>query len=332
MSKGINFDTQRLMNDISSIVGDLGFSDGITLERGLYYLAVALLMWKATTVAVKALTSGGEQPINFELLNPVITSTLLIALYPYMYSYFQSGINAVLAYYDGVNFKAAEAKNEFATYIARIRTAQSEIDEGFSVDIVSKTIREAKNDLFNSTLDGIYEVMKTIDSGILYIFGFVAFLWLVVLKLSAPLVLVLRLFKPTESSLFLWVKNFISVSLWIPFASLVLTIANKVMINQISDMMVGFNERLSVGAFEMQLLLALYLTIIAVMLIFIIIKIVLITKVPQMIASFVGNTSSDGGFGMGFMAISFGKEAATAVATKGASLAGKAGGAEKLKK
>lgn len=179
--------------------------------------------------------------------------------------------------------------------------------------------------VFNWFMKFIYGI----DALLLSAFYLVQWVWLRVLAMGAPIALVISAFSGGWSNLITWAKTYVSTSLWYFVAVYCVNLVNYVQVavsknviksvQDYSDKMVG---DLSFAA-NLSQLGGVIIILIITGLLFLCVKIILIGKVPAMIASFIsgGNASAEG-FSSGFAPISAVRGAASvgfAAATGGAS-------------
>lgn len=230
---------------------------------------------------------------------------------------------------------------------------------------VQEFIQEAKQDIEGNSswinLDKLEEIairIKYLDEFIMYsilswcmkvvsffdtllLAGFFVFqwIWLKILAMGAPIALVISALSGGWSNLITWGKTYVSTSLWYVVASYCVDLVNliqaRVSVNFIStvqkatDTVAAIDPALGMTA-SIGSMLSLITQLFVLSLLFFILKLILIGKVPAMISSFIsgGNAAAEG-FSGGFAPLSAARGAAGvgfAAATGGASAVGQVGG------
>ncbi len=187
----------------------------------------------------------------------------------------------------------------------------------------------AYDDHMELIFDVFYSFLTSIDYFIYMCFAIISAIWLKILGLGGAIAFTLSLVSGGWSVFISWIKTYISVSLWTVVAGLVLTLVNSLgteivdyYMQDYADMMLIKNLTLENYIASVAVSTKMILDLIVISLVIIIVKSILISKVPAMINAMVtGGGSAGGGLAAAFIPISVAKNITQAAATGGSSLA-----------
>lgn len=160
-------------------------------------------------------------------------------------------------------------------------------------------------------------ISVSIDELVMTLFYGYSQIILTLLKMTGIIALILS-FTGQFDSFKTWLKNFISVKLWLVIAFMVFYMVDQLYIYYIQISNIVFSAIPDASLFGMMV------QQIAIFTAFGILKLVLMFKVPQIVSMFIGSSSGSGGvFGVMFAPVKIGMEAGKAAATGGKSMVSK---------
>lgn len=336
-----------IKESISSYLPELSFQDPIGgVLLGVCHLAI---FYYAGNAVIQNVLRGGES-FSFDIIRKPFFFIIILNAWPYIAD-FVFGMSEILL--DVVSSDqnelvqiSNEALNGFSTITANmegnLNAAQAANTSVLDPSGLTGAIEYLDDFMILKTIQSVFELFKFIDAGIILCFYVVAAIWTFLIKVGGPIALTIYIVTGSSNTIINWAKSLVSVVLWVPVGSFIIGLLNSIMVklvkdlvfyssntlNSISDMSGSERELLdpTLGAkFVTTLLLAT-----SIFLLFVILKIILLGKTPQIISTWVGGgSSSGGGLAAAFLAVSAVKSVGSKAASAGAAVATK--GVSKLK-
>ena len=330
---------------INKAIDRVAFEYNFTV--GLYYFCMLVIVFYIAKIAIDALISGGEPFRLSDLKKPLFIMGMVIA-FPFLENGVRNFGADAFQYQISVNQEKLQGENEkvYADALANRKEIKKQI-----LKIKKKHAKElgvwdrmvfymsnADDDLMESVFDNFYSFLTSIDYFIYICFAIVSAIWLKILGLGGAIAFTMSLISGGWNVFISWIKTYISVSLWVVVAGLVLTLVNSIgteivdyFMQDYANMMIIKNLSIDNYVASVAVSSSMILDLIVISLVLIIVKLILISKVPAMINAMIpGGGSAGSGLSAAFVPISIAKNVTQAVATSGASVAGKA--AKGLKK
>jgi len=327
--------------DLSGIIDLINaVLSGYELTKELHYYLAGLcglvVIWHFSSVTIKNLLRGGEG-FSFEIYAKPIFYLIMISAWPLLYGFIEdasNGIGEVVAEQQQQVYNANE--NVYAQIDQKIEKLEKQFDiadaqnysenEGFFSEI-KYTLSSLDKKIALWLIKLSYNIASIFDSFVYVCFYFFTKLWLKITLLGGGIAFTVSLLTGGWTVLINWAKTVLSISLWIPVASLLLTIINSVLLKITQGLTLPVLD-ITNSPINAMTHITYYLILFTVLLfVFAGFKLIILAKVPSLINSWIGGGSGMGsGFGMSFIPFAVGTSAvrstvgvATSVATKGAS-------------
>lgn len=313
---------------------------GLALYGILYSLCGMVFIWQMSSIAIKNLLRVGEFSWD-EFRKPGLL-LLILAGWGVLDNFVRSTLSPAIAGY--VEQEQLGFVNKQDKLLADFDIMQKKLDE-FNSEKQSKTDEDSKwydftglkeiairikyldEFLILSVITGILKLMSLFDL-ILYLgFDMIAKVWLKIVGMGGAIALTVSAFTGGWSPLINWAKTYVSVSLWLPVSAYIVNLVNMILVSVMTSIYdvnaVNNMTANEIFAFQtnMSMLLLLATQSLGIVLWGLIVKLILLGKVPNMISGWIsGGGSASGGFSAAFVPLSAGKQVAGAVASKGTSL------------
>lgn len=315
---------------------------GLRLYGILYSLCGLVFVWQMSSIAIKHLLRAGEGGFSWDEFRKPGLLLIILAGWGVLDNFVRSTLSPAIAGY--VEQEQLGFVNKQDKLLADFDIMQKKLDE-FNSEKQSKTDEDAKwydftglkeiairikyldEFLILSVITGILKVMSLFDL-ILYLgFDVIAKIWLKIVGMGGAIALTVSAFTGGWSPLINWAKTYVSVALWLPVSAYIINLVNMVLVsvmtsiydvNSVSSMTA--NEILGFQT-NMAMLISLASQSFGIVFWGLIVKLILLGKVPNMISGWIsGGSSAGSGFSAAFIPVSAGKQVGTAVASKGTSL------------
>lgn len=286
------------------------------IYESMKYLGIAIIFAMALKTALEVVSSGGTRPLEpyKDIVLPLIYLGVLffwldiLSLIETLILYIRESIN------NGVtlgNVTGREKFNEIMDALMAKSNAKSLAEKIITLDTTS---------VFPIRI-WIYQMLQSLglfidQIALTFFYGFSQTI-LVLLKLTGIIAVVLS-FTGKINSFITWIKNFISVHLWLVMAYMVFFIVDQLYVIFIRE------ENLILSGVPDSVLNSLIGHQLFVFIGFGILKLVLMFKVPHIVSMFIGSSSGGSGmFGVMFAPVKIGMDGAKAAASGGKSLVSK---------
>lgn len=343
---------------VDGVLGDITWT--VQLSYFLSALCGFVILYHFGKIAIENLVKGGE-PFVFSKLKTPFFFMIMLAGWTTLHGFIEFGIevfqnevftNADMLYEQNANVYA-ELDGGIETINRRIEQKEDfdrmQNDSFFSVPGVSEI------GYWFSTIDDriilqftawAFDLVSQLDYMLYMMFYIVSKLWLKIIAFGAPIAFAASILMGGWSVLMNWIKNYLSVALWLPIAGMILQILNSILLEILTAMSTGMTTRIS-GLTSEKLsvvdpttlisdMLGLVVQLLVVIVVFFALKIIVLAKVPAIVSTMVqAGQGLAGGFGMAFVPVNIAKTAASTAAiasTGGASAAAGAMAAGGLKK
>lgn len=306
----------------------------------LYSLCGFAFIWQMSSIAVKNLLRAGEGFSWDELRKPGLLLLILVG-WGVLDNFVRTTVAPAIAGY--VEQEQLGFVNKQDKLLDDFDIMQKKLDE-FNSEKEAKTNEDANwydftgltevairikyldEFLILSVMTGILKIMSLCDLILFLGFDVIAKVWLKIVGMGGAIALTVSAFTGGWSPLINWAKTYVSVALWLPVSAYVINLINMILVsvmtsvydvNSVNNMT---NEMLGFQA-NMGMLISLASQSVGIVFWGLVVKLILLGKVPNMISGWIsGGGSAGGGFGAAFIPISASKQVGTAVASKGASL------------
>lgn len=312
------------LESILSIIDEAlnGFVIDNKLDQILSILCSMAVIFHFSKIVVQNLLRGGEG-FSFEVLKAPVFYLIMIAAWPQVSLFIldasngiaetvvqkqkyitQNNQNSYVKIDDMIN--AIESKNKEINQ--SINTENSSLDFGF--ESVGNDIK-AFSDKIGLRFAKMFLTLSTVIDGFVYVcFYFISKMWLKFVLFGGSIAFTISILTGGWTNLIHWAKTVVNVSLWIPVAALMMQLINSIMVKVFeglnsnidgvaSEIGNGMSTVLVLSKFLDTLLLLLGVTII-----FIGLKIIMLSKVPAIIGTWItGGGGASSGFAMGFIPV-----------------------------
>lgn len=315
---------------------------GDTLDEGLVLLCEVVVAFYFIRFFIINIYNGGE-PFFWKDLRRPFFYMICIAGWSYIFDFINIALNGIVDYAYGnsnelknLNKDVVSSLNTFSKGLEDKKLIQESLQNTKKLGIferIWRSVNEFDDKLIMEISSWGYYLAGLLDQALFYVFYMVAEVWKRILAMSGPIAFTVSLFSGGWTVLINWAKNLLSVSLWLPFAALIMSLIDSIMLAVIKSTSKPLLTKLGVAsdevlnAFFLEEALSALLQMLVLVVVFSIIKIIFLGKVPAMIASVVSGGNASGGgfaaafipFGLAVSAAKVGGQAAGAVATGGAS-------------
>jgi len=326
----IGLDLPEMIAIINSVLNGYEFTQDLH-----YYLAGLcglVVIWHFSSVTIKNLLRGGEG-FSFEIYTKPIFYLIMISAWPFLYGFIEgasNGIGEVVAEQQQEVYDANEnIYTKIDQAIEKLEAKFNEVDEkatGENTGLFSSikySLSSLDKKIALLVIKFSYNIASMFDSLIYICFYFFTKLWLKITLLGGSIAFTVSLLTGGWTVLINWAKTVLSISLWIPVASLLLTIVNSILLQVTQSLS---SPVLSLGGgdpIKIMGNISYSLTTFTVLLfVFAGLKLIILAKVPSLINSWIGGGSSMGsGFGMSFIPVAVGTSAGKSVVGASTSIA-----------
>lgn len=295
------YDTDEIMNIIDNTIDSILEIDtlGFSVLQGVTSIAILLIIFKITKTSIEVI-GGEDRALSFKKdILPLFYIVFAVSFFGQIFSFIEWTIGLVKSSLDeSLSLQGYELGGieRFQEIIEPYRNA---INEEIAFSMLD--VEYWQNIAYEWAMT-IVEVfvwcVSSFDLGIFIIFYTMVKIWLSVLAILAPISLVLSFFSKLKSSFDVWLRNFIQVSLWSIVMLLMLYTSDSLYI-ALSSYIVGDGTMVSADGGIMASLNSAMWVIVSYTP-FLILKIILVFKVPQLVGMAIGGGS--GGSGGLFMA------------------------------
>lgn len=325
-------DVFKLFNDaIDRVTFDYNLTVGLV---HICWIAVFYLLVKMYVEMV-----DGKTPFTLDMLRKPFFIAGMIIAFPYLENSVRTFGTMAFEHQISVNQKKLQGANEkvYEKALANRQEIKKQISiikekQAKKMKIWSKMVfymSNADDDFMESVFDAFYKFLTGIDYFIYICFGIVAAIWLKIIGLGGAIAFTFSIISGGWSVFITWVKTYISVSLWVVIAGLVLTLVNSIggeildyFMKDYADIMIGKNITFQNYLESVKISSAMIISLIVISLCLVIVKLILITKVPAMLNAMIpGGGSAGGGLAAAFVPISVAKNVTQAAASGGVAAA-----------
>lgn len=281
------------------------------IYNGVIYIVGFALFIYLTKETFTLLVKSGREPI--EPIKHIITPLFWVALY--------FAFPAILDLIVSLSSRLGELflKPKFdEEYVTKVTTLFNDIRLQLLKDktvwdmVLSSVSFALDKSILLYIVEGLLNIGLVLDEIFIYLFAAYSQIMIEVLKIVAPISLVLS-FIPNLKNIFItWLKSFISVNLWFGVAALIFRLINNVSLKYFEY---RFND-MDTGHFSISSAYFLGFTFIGLG----IFKGIMMFKVPQIVSMFIGSNSSGGMFGAAFAPLMVGMAVAKGAASVGKSV------------
>lgn len=330
---------------------EAGDGDLIPLNLIIVGLCNIVIIYHLAHAIIKNLARGGEG-FSWDLVSKPFFYMILVSAFPLLNEFIGDAVSYTASYVEGGQESLTNATNgymaSFDNSLAKVGQAMDDKIENLQGDSswyeseVLIRLQVIDEVLLIGAVKTLYHAFEYVDSFILIMFYIVSKLWLYLVAIGGPIALLVSLYSGGHTVLINWAKTYLSVALWVPVGGIAIHLLNGIMMKIVINVTQPYLEK----TFEVDSLIdittwELIKTLILVKVMFVVfiaLKLILLGKVPQIITGWIsGGSSSGGGLGMAFLAVSATKNAvssgtslAAGAASGGAGMAASA--AKKLKK
>lgn len=323
------FDLTDMLTAIDQVLDQFKLAD--TLNVILQSLCGIVVVWQFCQVTIQNLLRGGEG-FSFEIYKKPVFYVIMIAAWPTLQAFIidaSSGIAYTITEqqeqafavnqenYKKIDETVKEIENRFNT---TVKTEGSDNIAWYDEFAFNMSILDDKLTL--AALQATYKASLLFDSFLYVMFYFFAKLWLKITLIGGGIAFTVSLLTGGWTVLINWAKTVLSVCLWIPVSSLLMTLINSILLKILNNMTPVLpegtdyngsdalvNAELVLGNLISSLLIFIVLTIV-----FLGFKLIILSKVPSIVSGWIsGGSSVGGGFAASFIPISIGKSAAKSV-------------------
>lgn len=286
----INNTFENLLN-----INSIGFS----VLQGVTGLAIIFIFIKLVVTGVQVVADP-DRGLSFKSdFQPLLIMILVVTLWIPLFNFINWGVMYIKSALDtslDTQGYALGSVGHFSNLLAPFIEAGN-LDYEFSL-LSSDSWNSLFFEIALSMVEFFSWLVATIDTGVYIIFYTMVKIWVSILAILAPISLVLSFFTKLKDSIDTWLRNYIQVNLWTVVMLVMLYISDTVYI-ALSEYMVIIDQVIfeaegGMGAIGKAMwIIVSYVP-------FLILKIILVFKIPQLVGMIIGGSS--GGSGGLFMA------------------------------
>lgn len=353
-------DVNEVTAVVDSVLDDIVWT--VQLSYVLSGLCGLVIIYHFGKIAVENLVRGGE-PFVFSKLSTPFFYMLMLASWTWLHGFIEFGVevfeNEVFTNANILYDQNADIYSELDGGIETInkRIEQKENYDRMKNDSYFSVPGMSEIGYWFSTIDDriilqmtawAFDLISQLDYCLYVVFYVVSKLWFKIIAFGAPIAFAASILMGGWSVLMNWIKNYLSVALWLPIAGLLLQLLNRILLQVLGVMSTGISTRIT-GLTSTSLefvsptalisgMLGLVVQLLVVIVVFFALKILVLAKVPSIVSTMVqAGQGLAGGFAMAFVPVNVAKSTASTAAivagsaATGGAFAGAAGAAAAAK-